>query len=238
MPIATPRNLNELNKTEYKEFIPNVPHKICSVFSKDIYVANHNGSYVIPAKPENAKYGYVEINPGLEKRELGDGKYLSFLTIPAKLVAEDFIGIPQGETQFLERGLFVPAGDEPTDEEIAAATERLMKWAEKQINRADVSWAQTGNIREIADDAKFAAKLLKLSREWADSWKAKDMAVCPACNEAINKGARIHAVGQGGCGERIFWAEDGTPYWPETEKPGATKPAQAEPRKFSPPPAR
>ena len=236
MPIATPRTLNELQHTEYKEFIPNVPHKICSVFSRDIYVANHNGSYCIPARPENGKYGCVEVRPGLEKRELGDGKYLSYLTIPAKLIAEDFILIPQGETQFTDRGVFVPAGDEPTDEELAQAQDRLMKWAEKQVGRADVSWAQTGNIREIADDAKFAAKLLKLTREWADSWKAKDVSVCPACNEAINKGARIHAVGQGGCGERIFWAEDGTPYWPESEKPN--KAAAAEPRKLSPPPAR
>lgn len=233
--MSTPRTLQELSATDYQEFIPNVPHNICSVYLKDVYVANHNGSYCIPAPKPGERYGSVPVHPGLEKRQLGDGKYLSYLTIPAKKVAEDFIGIPQGETQFVDRGIFVPAGDVPTEEELAAAEEKLRAWAERQVGKADVTWAQTGKITDIADDAKFAAKLLKLTRDWADSWKSKDMAVCPACNEAINKGAKIHAVGQGGCGERIYWNDDGTPYWPSEEKP--TKP-QGAPTKFTPPPAR
>lgn len=207
-------------QTEYKEFIPNVPHKICSVYMRDIPVANHHGSYVIPAKPDDADYGFVEVRPGLEKRDFGEGRFVSFLTIPAKAVAEDFIGIPQGDSQFLDRGIFVPEGATPTPKEIAAARERLLKWAETQIRVADVSWAQRGSIKDIADDAKLAAKLMKLEREWADSWKAKESAVCPACGEAINRNARIHAVGQGGCGERIEWNPDGTPFWPN-DKVGA-----------------
>jgi len=237
--MSTPRAQNSF-RTEYKEFIPRTPHKICSVYPRDVSVENHNGAYIIPAPKEGQEYGFVEVQPGLEKRDFGDGHFASFLTIYAKLVAEDFIGIPQGDTQFTDRGIFVPEGIDPTKEEIAAAREKLMKWAEGQVTRADVTWAQRGSIKDIADDAKAAAKLLKLERDWADSWKAKEVMACPACGEAVNKNARIHAVGQGGCGERIYWTEDGNPYWPETEKPGPKAEAvpPAPKRTFSPPPGR
>lgn len=211
--ISMPRAKN-FTTTEYKEFIPNTTHKICSVYPRDIHVSNHNGSYTIPGKPEDADYGFVEVRPGLEKRDLGDGHYLSFLTIPAKEIAEDFIGIPQGDTQFLDRGIFVPEKKDPTPAEVQAAKERLFKWAETQVQKADITWTQRGSIKDIVDDAKIAAKMLKVEREWADSWTAKEIVICPACGERLNKGARIHAVGQGGCGERIEWNPDGSPYWP------------------------
>lgn len=225
-------------QTEYKEFIDaKVTHKICSVYPREIHLSNSNGAYTVPAKPDDADFGFVEIRPGLEKRDLGEGRFIAFLTIPAKDIAEDYILIPQGDTQFLDRGLFVPAGLEPTPEEITAARERLMKWAESQVMRADVNWAQNGSIREIADDSKLAAKMLRLDREWADSWKARDVATCPACGEAINKGAKIHAIGQGGCGQRIFWNDDGTPYWQEMA-PRPEAPAEPLIKKFNAPPNR
>lgn len=231
--------LRHQTQTEHRKFIPDVTHKICSVYPRQMTIENAHGAYIIPAKPDGQEYGFVEVRPGYEKRDFGEGRFASFMTIAAKDVAEDFIGIPQGETQFTDRGVFVPAGEVPTPEEIAAARARLMAWAESQIQHADVSWAQRGSIKDIADDAKIAARMMKLEREWADSWKAKEVGVCPACGQAINKGARIHAVGQGGCGERIEWSADGVASWPNGESPkAATDVRVVSGTKFAPPSSR
>jgi len=201
-----------------KEYIPRVKHKLCSVFPRPFYFHDANGQYELPACTPKMAYSFVEIQPGYDKYDLGEDKHISALAITAKEIAKDYAGILAGSDSLTSRGVFVPEGEEPTEAEIISARKRLAEWAEDTVRKADRMWSATQRITDISDDAKLAAGVISVEREWAADWIAVEKVLCPVCNEPMNKGAKIHSVGQKGCGQRIFWDENGKPSWADEKR--------------------
>lgn len=201
-------------RVTYSKSVPDTPHKICSVFPKPIYFHNHNGSYTLPECPPGTPYSYVEVLPGLEKYDMGEDKHRVFQSIPSKIVAEDFIGIPNGSTQYTDLGIFVPEGDTPTPTELASARKRLRAFWERKIDEADREYGLRGQARFIDSNARLAVKELGLKREWAESRQPESATQeCPACKKPMTVGALIHSVhDHQGCGVRISYDKERRPY--------------------------
>lgn len=202
-----------------KEYIPRTNHMLCSVFPRPFYFHDHNGQYELPACIGKADFSYVWIQPGYDKYDLGEDKHISALSIPAKEIAKDYAKILQGSNELTDRGVFVPDAPEPTPAEIRAAREKLSKWAEATVRKADVMWSQTQKITDISDDAKLAANVISVDREWAKDFVVVDKIPCPACGEPMNFGAKIHSVGLKGCGQRINYDAENKPFWADEKRP-------------------
>lgn len=202
----------------FNKYIPDTTHKLCSVFPRPFYFHNHNGSYELPACTGKMDFTFVEVRPGLDRYDLGEDKHVVAQAIPSKTIAEDYAGILNGSTDLTDRGVFVPAGEIPTPEEVTEAREKLAKWAASTVGKADRMWAQNQKISDISDDAKLAAGVLSIEREWAKDFVPVEKIACPVCGEPMNKGAKIHSIGQKGCGQRIGWGDDGVPYWADEKK--------------------
>lgn len=214
---------------EYLKGDEKKPHKICSVFPGDIFFANHNGSYHLQGCKDGQRYSYIEVNPGTEKYDLGEDKHLVNLSIPSKTIAEDYLGILAGNTDLTDRGLFVPEGDEPTDEELAEAHKRMRAFFEKQIETADREFSLRGQARFIDSNARLALKKLGLTRSWGDSYRPEETQDCPACKGPMRKGAAIHSANdRQGCGQKVAYDTAGEPFWPDAPmRPRAQQPAPA-----------
>jgi hypothetical protein len=203
-----------------KEYIPRVPHLLCSVFPRPFFFHDANGQYELPGCKGTEPTGCssVSIQPGYDKYDLGEDKHISALSIPAKEIAKDYAGLLTGTTMFTDRGVFVPEGDAPTKEEVNAARKRLEAWAKDTVGKADRMWAQTQKITDISDDAKLAANCLSIERTWAQDWDPVEKIACPACGEPMNLGAKIHSIGQKGCGQRINYDDAGKPFWADEKR--------------------
>lgn len=209
-----------------KEYIPRVTHKLCSVFPRPFYFHDANGQYELKGCKPGQPFSFVEIQPGYDKYDLGEDKHVVALAITAKDIAKDYAMIHQGSDMYTSRGVFVPEGEEPTPEEVAAARQKLAQWAEETVRKADRMWSMTQKITDISDDAKLAAGVIAVEREWASDWTAIEKVACPACGEPMNKGARIHSVGQKGCGQRISYDESGKAFWADEKRMGPTPASQ------------
>ena len=227
MAIAINSRTGHGPQVNLRELIPRKNHKICSVFPGEIIFHNHNGMYVLPGCKDGERYSYVEVQPGYDRFDLGEDRHLVELVNTAKLIAQDFIGLVAGRTDYLERGIFVPAGDEPTDEELAKAEAHLRKWLEVKINEAERVFAETGKLGWIDSNAKAAARRMGAKYKWAEDFNAKEMIDCPACARPMPKGAKIHSMGEGGCGQRIIYDFANNPQWADEVKP--VVPVQAPP---------
>ena len=225
MAIAVGGRTGRGPQVELTEFIPRKNHKICSVFPGEIHFHNHHGSYVLPGCPEGKRFTFVEVQPGYNKYDLGEDKHLVHLSIAAKTIAEDFIGVISGRTDYIDRGVFVPEGDEPTDQELAEAEGHLRKWLESKINEAEKVFAETGRMSWIDSNAKAAARRMGARFKWAEDFNAKQMIDCPACARPMPKGAKIHSIGEGGCGQRILYDANGAPQWAAEVKQTVPVPA-------------
>lgn len=235
MPISIQTATTHGPRVTLNKFVPETPHKICSVFPVVVEFHNHNGHYVVPACSEGAEYTYCKVNPGYTKYDLGEDKHLVNLSIPAKTVAEDFLGILAGRTDFLDRGLFVPEGEDPTKEELEQARSRMRLWFETQVQKADEGYGLHGAARFLESTARLAVRHLGLKRAWAESYVPQVTVDCPACMKPMTNGAKIHSVGEGGCGQRIGYDKEGAPFWLD-ERPVAP-PVADEPKDSKKPPA-
>jgi hypothetical protein len=84
--------------------------------------------------------------------------------ITAREVAEDLareINNDSGEGSF--HGVFVSAGPEPTEDELAGAQRRLDEFHRRLVTSADLEWERSHNPIFITDLDRRAARGLKLS---------------------------------------------------------------------------
>lgn len=205
-----------------KEYIPRVTHPLCSVFPRTFHFHDANGQYELPGCTGKEQYGcsMVQIQPGYDKYDLGEDKHISALSIPAKEIAKDYAGILAGTTSLTDRGVFVPEDVIPTRAEVDAARKKLEAWAKETVSKADRMWATSQKITDISDDAKLAANCLSIERTWAQDWDPVEKINCPACGEPMTKGAKIHSIGQKGCGQRINYDDSGTAFWADEKRVG------------------
>jgi hypothetical protein len=121
--------------------------------------------------------------------DLGDKRIMDY-RITAREIAEDIareINGDSGEGSF--HGVFVAAGDLPTEAELADARRRLEEFQRRLVAAADLEWERTKNPMFITDLERRAARQLGLEKPWL--YDAKPMADCPVCAEKIKPGVAV-----------------------------------------------
>ncbi len=121
--------------------------------------------------------------------DLGDKRSLD-VPISATEVAQDLcreINSDGGENSFF--GVFVAAGDEPTDAELTAARARLEMFYRRMVAAADREWERSHSYLFINDVERRAAQYLGLEKEWF--YQVRETSECPACGEKVKPGVAV-----------------------------------------------
>jgi hypothetical protein len=134
-------------------------------------------------------YALTEITARKGTIDLGDKRTLDF-PISAREIAEDIareINSDAGDGSYF--GVFVCAGDAPTDAELAAARARLAEYYRRLVAQADQDWERSHNWLMITDVERRAARWLGLEKEW--SYEPRPLVDCPACAEKLKPGVAV-----------------------------------------------
>ena len=121
--------------------------------------------------------------------DMGDKRIMP-LPITAREIAEDIareINGDSGEGSY--HGVFVAAGDAPTESELADARRRLEEFQRRLVAAADLEWERTKNPMFITDLERRAARQLGLEKPWL--YDTRPLAECPACAEKIKPGVAV-----------------------------------------------
>jgi hypothetical protein len=121
--------------------------------------------------------------------DLGDKRIMEY-RITAREIADDIareINGDSGEGSF--HGVFVAAGDSPTDAELEEARRRLDEFHRRLVAAADLEWERSHNPMFITDLERRAARELRLEKPWL--YDPKPLADCPVCAEKIKPGVAV-----------------------------------------------
>ena len=121
--------------------------------------------------------------------DLGDKRIMEY-RITAREIAEDIARELNGDSgEGSYHGVFVAAGESPTDSELAEARHRLAEFQRRLVASADLEWERTHNPMFITDLERRAARQLGLEKPWL--YDPKPLADCPVCGEKIKPGVAV-----------------------------------------------
>ena len=143
----------------------------------------------VAACAHNEAYSRTLVTGRTALMDLGDKRTLE-VPISAAEVARDLcheINSDGGEDSYF--GVFVVAGDEPTDDELAAARARLETFYRRLVIAADREWERSHSFLFINDVERRAAQYLGLEKEWF--YQARETMDCPACGEKLKPGVAV-----------------------------------------------
>lgn len=121
--------------------------------------------------------------------DLGDKRTLE-VPISAAEVAQDLcreINADGGDDSYF--GVFVAAGDLPTDEELEQSHERLTAFYRRLVVAADREWERSHSYLFINDVERRAAQYLGIEKEWF--YHPRETVECPGCGEKIKPGFAV-----------------------------------------------
>jgi hypothetical protein len=147
------------------------------------------GSLAIASPQPGEAFAITPIRGCLGAMDLGDKRTMEY-RITAREIAEDIareINGDSGEGSF--HGVFVAAGPEPTEAELADARRRLEEFQSRLVAAADLEWERTKNPMFITDLERRAARQLGLEKPWL--YDSKPLAECPVCAEKIKHGVAV-----------------------------------------------
>ena len=147
------------------------------------------GNFIVQACPAGQAYALTEVTSRKGTMDLGDKRTFDF-PITAREIAADIareINSDGGDASFF--GVFVCAGERPTEAELAEARQKLEEFYKKLVFIADQEWERTHNYMFISDVQRRAARWLGLEKDWA--YDPKPMADCPACGEKVKPGVAV-----------------------------------------------
>ena len=147
------------------------------------------GTFQIAGRSEQEGYALTRITPRTAVMDYGDKRTLP-LAITAREIAEDIcreINSDAGEHSFL--GVFLCAGDAPTDGELRGARERLEEFYRALVASADREWERSHSFLFIHDLQRRAAAALGLEKEWY--YQARETAECPGCGDRVKPGVAV-----------------------------------------------
>jgi hypothetical protein len=147
------------------------------------------GSLQILSPESGEAFAVTPIRGCVSLMDLGD-KRTTDIRITAREVAEDIareLNGDSGEGSF--HGVFVAAGETPTEAELADARRRLEEFQSRLVAAADLEWERTRNPMFITDLERRAARQLKLEKPWV--YDANPLAECPVCAEKIKHGVAV-----------------------------------------------
>ena len=155
---------------------------IASVSDQDWYVTRTYGVFRIPACTKGEACAVLNVTPRGDAIDLGDNRRFPF-TITPREIAADIV------QDLGDHGVFVCAGAQPSDEEVAQAGTRRDAWYKQLVADADEMWARGHSYREISDMHRRAAFAMKLDREWA--YVPQRSMDCPICGEKLRAGVAL-----------------------------------------------
>ncbi len=147
------------------------------------------GSLEVRSPESGEAYAITPIRGCTGVMDLGDKRIMEY-RITAREIAEDVareINGDSGEGSF--HGVFVAAGPEPTEAELADARHRLEEFQRRLVAAADLEWERTKNPMFITDLERRAARQLGLEKPWL--YDPKPLADCPVCAEKIKPGVAV-----------------------------------------------
>ncbi len=147
------------------------------------------GNFVVRACPAGQAYELTAVGPREGMIDLGDKRTFNF-PITAREIAEDIaheINSDGGDASFF--GVFVCAGERPTERELAEARRKLEEFYKRLVFIADQEWERTHNHMLVSDVQRRAARCLGLERDWA--YDPKPMVDCPACGSKVRPGVAV-----------------------------------------------
>src|SRR5438445_11842193 len=147
------------------------------------------GSLEVRSPQPGEPYAITPVRGCTGVMDLGDKRTVEY-RVTAREIAEDIareINNDSGEGSF--HGVFVAAGPEPTDAELADARRRLEEFNRKLVASADLEWERTKNPMFITDLERRAARQLGLEKPWL--YDPKPKSECPVCGEAIKHGVAV-----------------------------------------------
>jgi hypothetical protein len=147
------------------------------------------GSLAISSPQPGEAFAITPIHGCLGVMDLGDKRTMEY-RIAAREIAEDVareINGDSGEGSY--HGVFVAAGEAPTEGELAEARRRLEEFQRRLVAAADLEWERTKNPMFITDLERRAARQLGLEKPWL--YDARPLADCPVCAEKIKPGVAV-----------------------------------------------
>ncbi len=151
------------------------------------------GRFKVPAGSPEAP-GLLVVGPSSWWREIDDKQPLLEIPVSSYNVADSIVKdfcIAQLGCNMNDKkpGLFFVIGefDQKTliakhSAELKLAEERQHNWFLALVKVADILWSRTsGNPLAISNDARHAAKVLRLDKPWMQDFKTMQMINCPAC---------------------------------------------------------
>ena len=147
------------------------------------------GTFQIAGRAEGEACALTRITPRTAVMDYGDKRTLP-LAITAREIAEDIcreINSDAGENSFL--GVFVCAGNAPTEDELRGARARLEEFYHAMVAAADREWERSHSFLFIHDLQRRAAGHLGLNKEWY--YQARETAECPGCGERVKPGVAV-----------------------------------------------
>ena len=147
------------------------------------------GSLTISSPQPGEAFAVTPVNGCLGVMDLGDKRTMEY-RITAREIAEDIareINGDSGEGSY--HGVFVAAGEAPTESELAEARRRLEEFQRRLVAAADLEWERTKNPMFITDLERRAARQLGLEKPWL--YDARPLADCPVCAEKIKHGVAV-----------------------------------------------
>lgn len=147
------------------------------------------GSLEVRSPELGEAYAITPVRACTAVMDLGDKRTMD-IRISAREIAEDIareLNGDSGEGSF--HGVFVAAGSEPTEAELADARRRLEEFQRRLVAAADLEWERTKNPMFITDLERRAARQLGLEKPWL--YDPKPLAECPVCAEKIKPGVAV-----------------------------------------------
>jgi len=147
------------------------------------------GSLEVRSPQPGEPYAITPVRGCTGVMDLGDKRTVEY-RITAREIAEDIareINNDSGEGSF--HGVFVAAGETPTEAELADARRRLEEFQCRLVAAADLEWERTKNPMFITDLERRAARQLGQEKPWL--YDPKPLAECPVCAEKIKHGVAV-----------------------------------------------
>jgi hypothetical protein len=147
------------------------------------------GSLAVSSPQPGEAFAITPIRGCLGVMDLGDKRTMEY-RITAREIAEDIARELNGDSgEGSYHGVFVAAGEAPTEGELAEARRRLEEFQRRLVANADLEWERTKNPMFITDLERRAARQLGLEKPWL--YDARPLADCPVCAEKIKHGVAV-----------------------------------------------
>jgi hypothetical protein len=147
------------------------------------------GTFQIAGLGAGQEYALTRVTPRTAVMDYGDKRILP-LAITAREIAEDLcreVNSDAGERSFL--GVFVCAGNMPTEDELRDARSRLEEFYRALVAAADREWERSHSFLFIHDVQRRAAGYLGLDKEW--HYQVRETAECLGCGERVKPGVAV-----------------------------------------------